>query len=137
MCPRLGVSVDTVVKIVIGSLKGNMQTLGRDIVTEALRSAGFQVFDLGVNVAPEDFVEAALQKQANVVAISVSVDETVPYLGDIISLLEKEKLIGEIKTVIGGRAVSEEKRRQYAIDAYATDAEDCVNKVRNLMSLNK
>ena len=128
---------DTVIKIIIGSLKGNMQTLGKDIVAEALRSAGFQVFDLGVNVAPEDFVEAAVRKQADVVAISISVDETLPLLGDVVSLLRKKKLSGSVKTVIGGRAVSEEKRRQYAIDAYATDAEDCVRQVRNLLSPDK
>lgn len=114
-----------------------MQTLGKDIVAETLRSAGFQVFDLGVNVAPEDFVETAVRKHADVVAISVSVDETVPFLGDVVSLLQKKKLKGKIKTVIGGRAVSEEKRRQYAIDAYAIDAEDCVKQVHRLMSSKK
>jgi 5-methyltetrahydrofolate--homocysteine methyltransferase len=131
------VSEDTVISIVIGSLKGNMQSVGKDIVAEALKSAGFQVFDLGVNVAPEDFVEAAVRRQADVVAISISVDETLPYLRDIVSLLRKKKLRRKIKTVIGGRAVSEEKRRQYAIDAYAIDAEDCVKQVRNLLSLDK
>jgi len=131
------VPADTVVKIVIGSLKGNMQSLGKDIVVEALRAAGFQVLDLGVNVTPEDFVQAAVREQAHVVAISVSVDETVPYLRDIVSLLRKKKIRDKIKTVIGGRAVSEEKRQQYAIDAYAIDAEDCVRQVRNLLSLNK
>jgi 5-methyltetrahydrofolate--homocysteine methyltransferase len=131
------VSEDTVISIVIGSLKGNMQSVGKDIVAEALKSAGFRVFDLGVNVAPEDFVEAAVRRQADVVAISISVDETLPYLRDIVSLLRKKKLRRKIKTVIGGRAVSEEKRRQYAIDAYAIDAEDCVKQVRNLLSLDK
>jgi 5-methyltetrahydrofolate--homocysteine methyltransferase len=131
------VPADTVAKIVIGSLKGNMQSLGKDIVAEALRAAEFQVFDLGVNVAPEDFVEAAVRKHADVVAISVSVDETVPFLGEVVSLLRKKKLRSKIKIVIGGRAVNEEKRRQYAIDAYAADAEDCVKQVRNLLSLHK
>lgn len=125
------------IKIIIGSLKGNMHGLGKDVVAEALRSAGFHVVDLGVNVAPEDFVEAAVREQVHVVAISVSVDETVPLLGDVVSLLRKKKLSGSVKTVIGGRAVSEEKRRQYAIDAYATDAEDCVKQVRRLLSPNK
>lgn len=128
---------DTIIKIVIGSLKGNMQSLGKDVVAETLKSAGFQVFDLGVNVAPEDFVETAVRKHADVVAISVSVDETVPFLGDVVSLLRKKKLRSKIKTVIGGRAVNEEKRRQYAIDAYAINAEDCVKQVCNLLSLNR
>lgn len=119
-------------KIVIGSLKGNIQGLGKDIVAGALRSAGFQVTDLGVNVEPADFVEAAARENAEVVAVSVSVDETVPYLGDIVSILHRRKL-NKVKTIVGGRAVSEEKRKQQGIDAYATDAWECVKKVRELL----
>jgi len=125
---------DVAGKIVIGSLKGNIQGLGKDVVAGALRSAGFQVVDLGVNVAPEAFVEAAIREKADVIAISVSVDETVPYLKDILDILHKKKLSEKVKTIIGGRAVNEEKRKQYGIDAYATDAWECVKRVRELLS---
>jgi len=121
-------------KIVIGSLKGNIQGLGKDVVAGALRSAGFQVVDLGVNVAPETFVEAAIREKADVIAVSVSVDETVPYLKDILDILHKKKLNEKVKTIIGGRAVNEEKRKQYGIDAYAIDAWECVKRVRELLS---
>jgi len=121
-------------KIVIGSLKGNIQGLGKDVVAGALRSAGFQVVDLGVNVAPEAFVEAAIREKADVIAVSVSVDETVPYLKDIVDILHKKKLNEKVKTIIGGRAVNEEKRKQYGIDAYAIDAWECVKRVRELLS---
>jgi len=121
-------------KVVIGSLKGNIQGLGKDIVAGALRSAGFDVVDLGVNVAAEAFVEAAVREKAQVVAVSVSIDETVPYLKDIVDILGMRRLKGKIKTIIGGRAVDEKKRRQYGIDAYATDAWECVKKVRELLS---
>jgi len=125
---------DVAGKIVIGSLKGNIQGLGKDVVAGALRSAGFQVVDLGVNVAPEAFVEAAIRENADVIAVSVSVDETVPYLKDVLDILRKKKLNGRVKTIIGGRAVNEEKRRQYGIDAYAIDAWECVKRVRELLS---
>jgi len=125
---------DVAGKIVIGSLKGNIQGLGKDVVAGALRSAGFQVIDLGVNVAPEAFVEAAIREKADVIAVSVSVDETVPYLKDILDILHKKKLSEKVKTIIGGRAVNEEKRKQYGIDAYATDAWECVKRVRELLS---
>jgi len=120
-------------KVVIGSLKGNIQGLGKDIVAAALRSAGFQVIDLGVNVSPENLVEAAAREKAQVVAVSVSVDETVQFLKDVVDILRKKGLGGKVKTVIGGRAVSEETRRKYGIDAYAKDAMDCVKKVRDLL----
>jgi len=127
-------STDVAGKIVIGSLKGNIQGLGKDVVAGALTSAGFQVVDLGVNVAPEAFVEAAIREKADVIAVSVSVDETAPYLKDIVDILHKKKLNEKIKTIIGGRAVNEEKRKQYGIDAYAIDAWECVKRVRELLS---
>jgi len=121
-------------KIVIGSLKGNIQGLGKDIVAGALRSAGFDVVDLGVNVAPEVFVDAAVREKADVIAVSVSIDESLSYLKDVVDILNKRKLSGKVKTIIGGRAVNEEKRKQYGIDAYAADAWECVKKVRELLT---
>jgi 5-methyltetrahydrofolate--homocysteine methyltransferase len=122
-------------KLVIGALKGNVQGLGKDIVAATLKSAGFDVTDLGVNVEPERFVDVAVQEKAQVIAVSVTIDETVPFLKDIINNLQRRGLVGNIKTVIGGRAVSEQTCEEYGIDAYAKDAWDCVKKVRNLLSL--
>jgi len=133
--PNLDVeTADTGSKVVIGSLKGNIQGLGKDIVAAALRSAGFHVIDLGVNVSPEAFVDSAVREQARVMAVSVSVNETVPYLKHLVSLLRGKKMSSTVKTVIGGRAVSEETCIEYGIDAYAKDAWDCVKKVRDLLN---
>lgn len=121
-------------KVVIGSLKGNIQSLGKDIVAAALRSAGFQVDDLGVNVSPGTFVDAAIRGQAQIIAISVSVDETVLFLKDVVNLLSRKRLPHKVSTIIGGRAVTEETCKRYGIDAYAKDAWDCVKKVRELLA---
>jgi methanogenic corrinoid protein MtbC1 len=120
-------------KIVLGALKGNIQGLGKDIVAATLKSAGFQVTDLGVNVEPEKFVDVAVQEKAQIIAVSVTINETVPYLRDIIEELQRKGLIGKIRTLIGGRAVSEQTCKEYGIDAYAKDAWDCVKKVRSLL----
>jgi 5-methyltetrahydrofolate--homocysteine methyltransferase len=120
-------------KIVLGALKGNIQGLGKDIVAATLKSAGFNVTDLGVNVEPEKFVDAAIREKAQIIAISVTIDETVPFLKDVVGHLRKKGLIGKIKTIIGGRAVSEQTCKEYGIDAYAKDAWDCVKKVRTLL----
>jgi len=121
-------------KIVIGSLKGNIQGLGKDIVAATLRSAGFLVTDLGVNVSPEAFVDSAIQEKAQIIAVSVSVNETVPFLKQIMDILHQRKLRDKIKTVIGGRAVSEETQRQYGIDAYAKDAWEAAEKIKRLLN---
>jgi 5-methyltetrahydrofolate--homocysteine methyltransferase len=121
-------------KVVLGALKGNIQGLGKDIVAATLKSAGFDVTDLGVNVEPGKFVDAAIQEKAQIIAVSVTIDETVPFLKEIATLLQQKGLIGKVKTVIGGRAVSEQTCEEYGIDAYAKDAWDCVKKVRNLLT---
>jgi len=121
-------------KVVIGSLKGNIQGLGKDIVAAALRSAGFHVVDLGVNVSPEAFVDSAVREKAQVIAISVSVNDTVPYLKRVVNLLRERKLVDDVKTIIGAGAVSEETRKKYGIDAHAKDAWDCVKKARDLLT---
>ena len=120
-------------KIVIGSLKGNKQGIGKDIVAATLRAAGFQVKNLGVNIEPEKFVESALKEDAQIIAVSVTLDETVPYLGDLMKILEEKGLRDKIKVVVGGRAVSEKTCEEYGVDAYAKDAWDCVKKVRKLL----
>ena len=121
-------------RVVIGSLKGNVQGLGKDIVAAALRSAGFKVVDLGVNVEPDRFVDAAVKEKAQIIAVSVTIDETVPFLREVVSNMQRRGLVGRVKTVIGGRAVSEQTCKEYGIDAYAKDAWDCVKKVRDLLA---
>lgn len=120
-------------RIVIGSLKGNIQGLGKDIVAAALKSAGFKVVDLGVNVAPAAFVDSAVKEEADVIAVSISMGETVPFLKEINDTLRRRNLRNRIKIVIGGNAVSEKIREEYGVDAYAKDAWDCVKKVEALL----
>lgn len=120
-------------KVILGSLKGNTQGLGKDIVAATLRAAGFQVVDLGVDVSPERFVDAVVREKAQVIAISISVDETVPFLRAVVENLKQRKLRNKIGIVIGGHAVSEQTCKEYSVDAYARDAEDCAKKVRHLL----
>lgn len=121
-------------KIVIGSLKGNVQALGKDIVAATLRAAGLQVVNLGVDVAPEEFVRAAVHEKAQVIGISISMEETVPYLKDVVDILKQENLRAKIKVIIGGSAVSERTRRDCEVDAYAVNYLDSVKKVKTLLS---
>lgn len=120
--------------IIIGSLRGNIQGLGKDIVAATLQSAGLKVVNLGVDVAPQDFVKAAVRDRAQIIAISVSMEETVPYLKDLIDILKRERLRDKIKVIVGGNAVSEETCRDYELDAYAVDAQDGLQKVKALLN---
>lgn len=121
-------------KIVIGTLKGNLHGLGKDIVAAALRSAGFHVVDLGVDVSPEAFVMAVEKEKAHVAAVSVSVVDTLPFLKELVDLLSQKNLKSKPKIVAGGRAVSNAIAKKYGIDAYVKDEWDCVKKVTKLLS---
>lgn len=125
--------IEDVGKVVIGSLKGNIQGLGKDIVAATLRAAGFQVVDLGVDVSPEVFVDVAAREKAQIIAISISMDETVPFLREVVDNLQKRKLSDKMKIIIGGRAVSEQTCKEYGVDAYAKDAWKCVKKARDVL----
>ncbi|UCG37530.1 MAG: cobalamin-dependent protein [Candidatus Bathyarchaeota archaeon] len=121
-------------RIVIGSLKGNIQSLGKDIVAATLQSAGFQVFDLGIDVPPEEFVDAAIHREAQIIAISISMQETIPYLKDVVDILKKKNLRSRMRIVIGGNAVNEQTCMNYELDAYAVDAKDTLEKVKMLLN---
>ena len=121
-------------KIVIGSLKGNVYGVGKDLVAAVLASAGFKVVDLGVDVSPEAFVDSAVKEKADVIAISISADESIPFLKGVVEILRKRNLRNAIKVVIGGKAVSEKTRKEYGVDAYARDAQDCVKKIQALLA---
>lgn len=121
-------------KIVIGSLKGNIQGLGKDIVAATLQSAGFQVVNIGVDITPEEFVKTAVREKAQIIAISVSMEETIYHLKDVVDILKKEGLRDKIKVIIGGNAVSEQTREDYGLDAYASDAQECLKKAKALLS---
>lgn len=124
-------------KVILGSLKGNTQGLGKDIVAATLRAAGFKVVDLGVDVSPERFVDAAVREKAKIIGISISVNETLPFLTDVVNNLKKRKLRDKVGIVIGGQAVSEQTCKDLEVDAYAKDATDCVKKVRRLLKIRK
>jgi len=133
--PHLQVeSAKVVGKVVIGSLKGNIQGLGKDIVAAILRAAGLDVVDLGVDVSPNAFVDTAVKEKAQIIAISISIEETVPLLKEVVNLVRKRRLNEKVKTIIGGQAVSNETCKEYGIDAYAKDAWECVKKVKGLLS---
>jgi methanogenic corrinoid protein MtbC1 len=119
--------------IVIGSLKGNIQGLGKDIVAATLQSAGFQVVNLGVDIAPEEFIDSAIREKAQIIAISISMEETIPHLKQVTDLMDEKELRPRVKIIIGGNAVSKQTCENYQLDGYAGDAQDTVKKVEALL----
>ncbi len=124
----------TLGKIVIGTVKGDLHDLGKNLVGIMLKGAGFDVIDLGKDVSPERFVETAIKEDAKLIGMSALLTTTMPMMKAVIDLLEQNNLKGKIKTVIGGAPITEEYAKEIGADAYAFDASKSIECVKYLMS---
>jgi methanogenic corrinoid protein MtbC1 len=99
-----------------------------------LRSAGFDVIDLGVDVPAEIILEKAIEHKTDIVALSALLSIVQPYLEDAVRTLRSSSSGKKLKILLGGRIVDDEKAIEMGADAYAKDAWDSVAKAKNLMS---
>ena len=120
-------------KIVIGTVKGDLHDLGKNLVGIMLKGAGFDVIDLGKDVSPERFIETALKEDAKLIGMSALLTTTMPMMKAVIDLLKQNNLEGKIKTVIGGAPITEEYAKEIGADAYAFDASKSIECVKYLL----
>ena len=118
--------IPTLGKIVIGTVKGDLHDLGKNLVGIMLKGAGFEVIDLGKDVPPEKFVEIAQEENADLIGMSALLTTTLPVMQEVIHLLKEKKFNGKIKTIIGGAPVSKEYAEEIGADAFAFDASNSV-----------
>jgi 5-methyltetrahydrofolate--homocysteine methyltransferase len=119
--------------VVLGSVEGDAHDLGKNIVSALLRSARYDVVDLGVDVSAEKFVQAARDKKPEVLGLGAYMTTTMRNMAGIIEALRKEGLRDSVKVVIGGAAVTDEYARQIGADGYAANAMDAVDLVDDLV----
>jgi len=125
---------DYVGKVVIATVEGDLHDIGKNIAISMLRSAGFDVIDLGVDVPAERILEKALENKADIVALSALLSIVQPYLEDAVRTMRSSNSGKKLKILLGGRIVDDEKAREMGADAYAKDAWDGVAKAKTLMS---
>jgi 5-methyltetrahydrofolate--homocysteine methyltransferase len=121
-------------KVVIGTVRGDLHDIGKNLVMMMLEGAGFEIVDLGVDVAPEKFVEAAKANSADVVAMSALLTTTMPAMKDTIAALEENGLRDKVKVIIGGAPVTQSYADSIGADGYAPDAASAVDKVKELLA---
>ena len=109
-------------KVVLGTVKGDIHDIGKNIVATLMRGSGFEVVDLGVDVPAEKFIETVKQSGAKVLAMSALLNFTYPEMKTVVEALEAAGLKGEVKTIIGGAPVSEQVRVFCGADYVADDA---------------
>lgn len=111
-------------KVVIGTVKGDIHDLGKDVVILTLHGAGFEVIDLGVDVAPEKFVAAIKESGATVVGMSVFLTMAYQSAADTVNAIEEAGLRDKVSIMIGGGPVTELVREKTGCDFYGKDAAD-------------
>jgi len=119
-------------RVVIGSVQGDLHDIGKNLVGIMLKGAGFEVIDLGNDVAAARFVAAAKSHDARVIGMSALLTTTMPVMKEVVELLREESLSGRIKTIIGGAPVSQDYAGEIGADAYGYDCAQAVEKVKEL-----
>jgi 5-methyltetrahydrofolate--homocysteine methyltransferase len=120
-------------RVVIGSIQGDLHDIGKNLVAIMLKGAGFEIFDLGNDVAPEKFVAAAQKENAQVIGMSALLTTTMPGMKKVVDLLKTKGLAGRVKVIIGGAPVTDDFRREIGADSYGYDAANAVDKVKQLV----
>ena len=120
-------------KVVIGTVQGDLHDIGKSLVASMLIGIGFQVYDLGIDVPPEKFVDKVKEVNADLLALSSLLTVTAPAIGKVIQALEKAGLRNQVKILVGGRAVTQEYAKEIHADGYAANAIDAASKARKLM----
>jgi len=119
--------------VVIGTVRGDIHDLGKNLVASTLEVSGFRVVDLGVDVSSERFVDSAKKEKADIVAISALITTTMVGMKDVIEALEREGIRKEVKVMVGGAPLDEEFARKIGADRYARTSRDAARKAVELV----
>ncbi len=121
--------------VVIGTVEGDVHSLGKNIVATMLRAAGFVVHDLGVDVKSATFVQRAFEVSADIIALSCLMTTTLPYQREVLEDLAAQGLRDRLKVMVGGGAVSQAWATEIGADGYGRDVREAVEVARVLTGM--
>jgi len=125
--------VETIGTFVMGTVKGDVHDIGKNLVNIMLEGAGFEVIDLGVQVSPEKFIEAIEEHHPDIVGFSAFLTTTMPMFKANMNALEKAGLRDKVIVMVGGAPVTQEYADAVGADGYAADASAAVKKAKALI----
>jgi len=123
-------------KVLIGTVKGDLHDIGKNLVSMMMEGAGFEITDLGVDVSPENFAQRAKEVEPDIVALSALLSTTMPAMRQTIEALHKAGIREKVKVMIGGAPVTEKYAQEIEADSYASDAGSAVNKAKELLGVS-
>ena len=121
-------------KVVIGTVQGDVHDIGKNIVATLLEVNGFEVFDLGNDVKPFDFIETAKKEKADIIALSSLLTTSMPYMVDVLKNLNGLGIRDQFKVIVGGGPVSDEWAKEIGADGYSTDANEAVELCKKILA---
>ena len=127
-------AIDHVGVVVIGTVKGDLHDIGKNLVAAMLEGAGFKVVDLGVDVSPEQFVSASQENSANIIAMSALLTTTMGSMRDTVAALGEAGLREQVRVLIGGAPVTQSYADEIKADGYAADAASAVQQAKGLLA---
>jgi 5-methyltetrahydrofolate--homocysteine methyltransferase len=122
-------------KVVIGTIRGDLHDIGKNLVGIMLQGAGFEVIDLGKDVPPARFVETAIEQEAPVIGMSALLTTTMVGMKEVVEILRARRCQGKIKTIVGGAPVSADFAREIGANDYAFDAASAVTHIKALLGV--
>jgi 5-methyltetrahydrofolate--homocysteine methyltransferase len=128
-----GEAVDHIGTVVIGTVKGDLHDIGKNLVAAMLEGAGFKVVDLKVDVSPEQFVAAANENSANLIAMSALLTTTMGSMRDTVAALGDAGLRDKVKVIVGGAPLTQSYADEIKADGYAPDAASAVEMAKQLL----
>ncbi|MHC2995005.1 MAG: corrinoid protein [Candidatus Atribacteria bacterium] len=133
--PKLAeTGVKNIGKVAIGTVKGDLHDIGKNLVKMMLEGAGFEVIDLGTDVSEEKFVEAVKEYQPNIIGMSALLTTTMVNMVEVIKALDVAGLRDKIKIMVGGAPITQNYADQIGADGYSPDATSAVEKAKAFLN---
>lgn len=132
---KLGETRESLGKILLGTVEGDIHDLGKNIVGTYLIAAGFDVYDLGVDVPTQVFVEKAKELKPDIIGLSALLSFTVPMQKKVVDALKESGLRNKIKVIVGGCGITQEWAEEIGADAFGADALDALEKIKTLLDI--
>ncbi len=126
--------IEPIGTVVMGTVKGDLHDIGKNLCIMMLRGAGFVVHDLGVDTQPDEFMDEVVDKEADILGMSALLTTTMPNMGRTIDAFEEAGLRGEVRIMVGGAPLSQEFADDMGADGYGKDAMACVDLAKEFVS---
>lgn len=120
-------------KIVIGTVKGDLHDIGKNLVASMFEGSGFEVVNIGINVDADKFVQAVVEQKADILCLSALLTTTMNYMNDVIKAIEAAGLRDKVKIMVGGAPLNEAFAKEVGADAYTVDANEAVIVAKKLL----